>query len=88
MSGLTPESVLYLLADVEAEDPIDFAELPFEEADLRKLACLNVVEFLKSEPYAGMSAADKERVVAATMAKLVLENMVMHARLLASGQAG
>lgn len=88
MTTLTPESVLFLLADVEAEDPIDFAELPFEETDLRKLACLNVVEFLKSEPYAGMNATDKERVVAATLAKLVLENMVMHARLLASGHGG
>jgi hypothetical protein len=84
MSQLTPESLLTLLAEVEKEDPIEFADLPYEEADLRNLACLHVAEFLQSPEYSNMSVADREKVMAATMAKLILENLVLNARLLIS----
>jgi hypothetical protein len=79
---LTPESLRTLLDEVEKEDPIEFADLPFDEDDLRNLACLNVAEFLQSEDYANMSNADREKVMAASMAKLILENLVLNARLL------
>jgi hypothetical protein len=82
MSHLTPESLLTLLAEVEKEDPIEFADLPYDEADLRTLACLHVAEFLQSAEYTNMSAEDREKVMAATMAKLILENLVLNARLL------
>lgn len=86
MPRLTPESLLSLLEAVEKEDPVEFAELPYEEADLRKLACLHVAEFLQSDEYANMSAEDRETIMAATMAKLILENLVLNARLLMPGQ--
>jgi hypothetical protein len=79
---LTPESLRTLLEEVEKEDPIEFADLPFDEDDLRNLACLNVAEFLQSADYANMSNADREKVMAASMAKLILENLVLNARLL------
>jgi hypothetical protein len=41
-----------------------------------------VAEFLQSEDYANMSNADREKVMAASMAKLILENLVLNARLL------
>lgn len=82
MPLLTAEILLTLLEEVEKEDPIEFADLPFDEADLRKLACLNVAEFVQSSDYAGMNVDDRERVMAATMAKLILENLVLNARLL------
>lgn len=82
MSHLTPESLLTLLAEVEKEDPIEFADLPFDESDLRNLACLHVAEFLQSGEYASMSVEDREKVMAASMAKLILENLVLNARLL------
>lgn len=82
MPHLTPESLLTLLAEVEKEDPIEFADLPYDEADLRNLACLHVAEFLQSEEYTNMSVDDREKVMAATMAKLILENLVLNARLL------
>jgi hypothetical protein len=82
MPHLTPESLLILLAEVEKEDPIEFADLPFEESDLRNLACLHVAEFLQSDEYANMSGEDREKVMAASMAKLILENLVLNARLL------
>ena len=82
MANLTAESLLVLLEEVEKEDPIEFADLPYDESDLRKLACLHVAEFLQSPDYANMSVEDRERVMAAAMAKLVLENMALNARLL------
>lgn len=86
MSHLTPESLLALLEEVEKEDPIEFADLPYDEADLRNLACLHVAEFLQSGEYAGMSVEDREKVMATSMAKLILENMVLNTRLLMAKQ--
>lgn len=70
-----------LLLEVEAEDPIDYADLPFEEENLRKLACFNVVELMDSDAFSGLSEVLREQVMAATITKLVLENMVLNARL-------
>lgn len=79
---ISAESLLVLLEEIEKEDPIDFANLPFDEADLRKLACLNVAEFLQSPGYAAMPVEERQTVMAASMAKLMLENLVLNARLL------
>ena len=35
--GITPQELELLMHEVEQEDPIDFADLPFDEHDLRKL---------------------------------------------------
>ncbi|WP_229407189.1 MULTISPECIES: hypothetical protein [Methylobacillus] len=71
---------MQLLLEVEREDPIDFSGLPFDVDDLRRLACLNVVEIMQ-QLRAGNSAEDGEMVMAATVTRLVLENMVLQARL-------
>lgn len=82
MAQLTPEALLILLEAVEKEDPVEFADLPYEEADLRNLACLHVADFLQSDEFADMSTEEREKVMAAAMAKLILENLVLNARLL------
>lgn len=74
------EQVLALLQEIELEDPIDFSGLPFDEQDLRQLACLNVTEIINSLAQE-TSQNDQEVLMAATVARLVLENMVLHARL-------
>lgn len=76
------KELLDLLLEIEAEDPIDYADLPFDEDDLRRLACLNVAELMDSETYRHMERSDRELMAAATIAKLVLENLVLNARLL------
>jgi len=77
---MKPELLLELLKEVEQEDPIDFSGLPFDEKDLRQLACLNVAEIINNWPQ-GTSEQDKEMLMAATVVRLVLENMVLQARL-------
>lgn len=77
---ITPEQLQELMQDVEQEDPIDFADLPFEDQALRSLVASHLCEMS-----AGMeSFTEQERHLAllAVSAKLVLENLVLHIRLL------
>lgn len=71
---------MQLLLEVEREDPIDFSGLPFDEDDLRQLACLDVAEMMQ-QIQADNSAEDSQLVMAATVTRLVLENLVLQARL-------
>jgi len=77
---MKPELLLELLIEVEKEDPVDFTGLPFDENDLRQLACLNVVEIINQLP-TDATSKDKELLMAVTVTRLVLENMVLQARL-------
>jgi hypothetical protein len=77
---MTPETLLELLREVEKEDPIDFSGLPFDENDLRQLACLNVAELLNAWPQ-NSESHDRDMIMATTIARLVLENMVLQARI-------
>ena len=77
---MKPETLMTLLQEVESEDPVDFTGLPFNPDDLRALACLNVVEIMNALSESA-SKEDQHLVMAATVARLVLENMVLQARL-------
>ncbi len=76
---MTPEQLYDLLLEVEQQDPIDFTGLPFDADDLRQLACLNVVEMMQG--WRGLPEHDKELIMAAAVVRLVLENLVLNARL-------
>lgn len=76
---MKPEELYELLSEVEKEDPIDYSGLPFDANDLKKLACLNVAEM--GEGWGLMSHDDRQLIMAATLVRLVLENMVLHARI-------
>lgn len=76
---MKPEQLYELLAEVEREDPIDYTGLPFDADDLRKLACLNVAEMVQG--WGQMSHDDRELIMATTLVRLVLENMVLNARI-------
>ena len=77
--AMKPELLIELLLEIEQEDPLDYTGLPFDADDLRQLACLNVADILNKLP-AG-SHEDNALLMAATVARLVLENMVLQARL-------
>ncbi|KUM02203.1 hypothetical protein KIF53_00305 [Chromobacterium subtsugae] len=87
MEWLNRESLLGLMEDVEAEDPIDYADLPFDERNLRELIVDSLLErelvFRAEEP----DASRRMLVYLAATARLTLENMVLHARLLRAGRA-
>lgn len=75
---MKPEELYELLLEVEQQDPINFDGLPFDADDLRQLACLNVVEMLQG--WRELPEQDKEMIMAATVVRLVLENLLLNAR--------
>ncbi|MFZ6750135.1 hypothetical protein [Undibacterium sp. Ren11W] len=69
-----------LMKEVESEDPIDFADLPFEEDDLRLLTANHICQMAAALD--NFSEEDRHLTLLAVAAKLVLENMVLHIRLI------
>ncbi|OWY40986.1 hypothetical protein CEK28_01570 [Xenophilus sp. AP218F] len=85
MALLTRETLLQLVRDVEEADPIDYADLPFDEEGLLELV---VDSLLERELRFSVDEPDLSRrllVYLAATARLSLENMVLHARLLRAG---
>jgi hypothetical protein len=77
---ITPQQLEALVREVEREDPIDFADLPFEEDELRALAANNLCEMMAAMD--GFADEDRQLALLAVAAKLVLENLVLNLRLL------
>lgn len=78
--SITPQQLVALIREVEQEDPIDFADLPFEEEALRTLVADHLCEMAAAMD----SFSDEDRLLSllAVAAKLVLENLVLHVQLL------
>ena len=75
-----------LIREIETADPIDYADLPFNENDLRLLVCTQVGEI--DAQAAKLGEQSRQTVLLAVAAKLVLENLVLNLRLLKTqGQA-
>jgi len=81
-----PEQLYELLIEVEKLDPLNFDGLPFDAEDLRNLVCLNVVELM--EGWNQLALEDKELIMSATMVRLMLENLVLNARVCLITQEG
>ncbi|MGV8893535.1 MAG: hypothetical protein ACOH2K_11475 [Burkholderiaceae bacterium] len=77
---ITPQQLEALIQEVELEDPIDFADLPFEEAALRALVANHLCEMTAAMH--DFSHEDRHLALLAVAAKLVLENLVLHIQLL------
>jgi hypothetical protein len=77
---IKPEELAALMREVELEDPIDFADLPFPEDDLRALVANHLCEMAAAME--NFSTEDRLLTLLAVSAKLVLENLVLHVQLL------
>ena len=77
---IKPEQLAALMREVEQEDPIDFADLPFAEDDLRQLVATHLCEMAAAME--NFSTEDRLTTLLAVSAKLVLENLVLHVQLL------
>src|SRR5258705_13213626 len=75
------EALVDMLREVEADDPIDYADLPFGEQELRRLVMSSLVE-RHHVVETDMAVSDIHALYLLSTAKLVLENTVLHARLL------
>jgi hypothetical protein len=77
---IQPEQLAALMLEVETDDPIDFADLPFGENELRQLVAAHLCEMAAAME--NFSTEDRLMTLLAVSAKLVLENLVLHLQLL------
>lgn len=77
---ITAQQLAALIQEVEREDPIDFADLPFEEEALRALVAEHLCEMASAMD--SFSEEDRHLALLAVAAKLVLENLALHVQLL------
>ena len=77
---IQPEELAALMLEVEKEDPIDFADLPFDDGELRQLVATHLCEMAAAMEK--FSTEDKLLTLLAVSAKLVLENLVLNVQLL------
>lgn len=77
---IQPQDLAALMREVELEDPIDFADLPFAEDDLRELVASHLCDMAAAMD--NFSTEDRLLTLLAVSAKLVLENLVLHVQLL------
>ena len=77
---IKPEELAALMLEVEKEEPIDFADLPFDDAELRQLVASHLCEMAAAMEK--FSTEDKLLTLLAVSAKLVLENLVLNVQLL------
>ena len=77
---IKPDQLAALMREVEQEDPIDFADLPFAEDELRGLVATHLCDMAGAME--NFSTEDKLMTLLAVSAKLVLENLVLHVQLL------
>ncbi|WP_244850751.1 MULTISPECIES: hypothetical protein [unclassified Caballeronia] len=71
-----------LLEELEREDPVDYGDLPFGEPELRGLVLTSLLERHRSLQASGLNPGDVNLTYMLTTALLVIENLVLHARLL------
>jgi hypothetical protein len=77
---ITPQELAVLMQEVELADPIDFADLPFNDQELRGLIANHLCEM--ADAMKGFTEEDRNLTLLAVAAKLVLENLVLHVQLL------
>ena len=77
---ITPQQLEELIREVELEDPIDFADLPFDDEALRALVADRLCEMTAAMD--DFSDEDRHLSLLAVSAKLLLENLVLHVQLL------
>lgn len=78
---VSTEELAALMREVEIEDPIDYGDLPYAEDELRQLVCNQICEIAnRAERQLGVEGSGA--VMLAVAGKLVLENLVLHIKLM------
>ena len=84
--NITIAGLADLIREIEVEDPIDYGDLPCDEDELRLLVCAHICEI--AEQSAQLGEENRQTMLLAVAAKLVLENLVLNVKLMqAQGKA-
>ncbi len=86
---MTPESVVSLIAEIEAEDRLDFGDLALGENEARSLMANHFCELDRKLAEHGLTTEARLEIMSAIAAHTMVENMVLHLGRLrsAAGQA-
>jgi DNA-binding phage protein len=82
---MTPQSIESLMADIEAEDPLDVGELAIDEHDARRLMANHFCEIDRRLAEHGLDTGARLEVMAAIAAHTMVENMVLQIGALRGG---
>ncbi|MFN4328511.1 MAG: hypothetical protein ACK4FF_06515 [Limnobacter sp.] len=77
------ETLMALVNEVAREDPLDYADLPVDEAALRQACCLGALNILQHA--SEFKAEEVLYVLLSAMAKLIEENVLLHAQHIEKG---
>lgn len=75
---MTPQSIETLLADIGAEDPLDFGALSLDEHDARRLMANHFCELDHRLAEHGLDTEARLEVMTAIAAHTMTENLVLH----------
>lgn len=78
---VTVQEILSLVNEIDSEDPIDWGMLNINEDDAVELVVNNLVDQYNTQ-WMGLDQHTKDRIMLATMAKLVVENFTLNVKLL------
>ena len=71
--GLTPKQFYDLVLEYEQSDPIDFGLVSVREEEAFRIICEAVIEIINNQT----SAETREIVLAVSLAKVLVENMIL-----------
>lgn len=83
---MTPQSLAELIADIEAEDPVDLGDLAIDEAHARTLMANHLCEQDRRLTEHGLEAEERLEMMAAIAAHTLVENLTLHMRRLRDGR--
>jgi hypothetical protein len=85
---MNPQSLAELIADIEAEDPVDLGDLSIDEADARSLMASHFCELDRYLVEHGLAPEDRIEMMAAIAAHTMVENLTLHMQRLHGGEDG
>lgn len=85
---MNPQSLADLIADIEAEDPVDLGDLAIDGAGARELMASHFCELDRRLVEHGLAAEERLEMMAAIAAHTMVENLILHMKRLRRGEDG
>jgi hypothetical protein len=85
---MNPQTLAELIADIDAEDPVDLGNLSIDESDARRLMASHFCELDRRLAEHGLATEDRLEMMAAIAAHTMVENLILHMRRLRADDDG
>lgn len=85
---MNPQTLAELIADIDAEDPVDLGEFSIDESDARQLMASHFCELDRRLAEHGLAPEERLEMMAAIAAHTMVENLILHMKRLRSRGEG